>query len=105
MGKIVYESSANLVTGSNQPIPYVQVAVDVNRILQCLYGGRSDDVNGQWQYMINVNNPISPVSTPHGTISNKWQLFITRVNTQDAQDIASQFGFVIGNNNMGIITK
>ena len=102
--KIVYENTANLIPGSPQPVPFVQVAVDVNRILQCIYGGKSNDAHG-WQYMINVNNPISPVATPHGAVSNKWQLFITRVNSIEAQTIASQFGFVVGNNNMGIITK
>lgn len=99
--KIVYESSALL--NGNQAIPYVQVAVDINRILQKIYGKNTN--GNEWQYMISVNNPIAPVATPHGTISNKWQLFITRVSTKSAQDIASQFGFVIGSNNMGIITK
>lgn len=103
--KLVYENSANLIPGSSDPIPFVQVAVDINRILQCIYGGKSDDNSYGWQYMINVNNPIAPVATPHGAVSNKWQLFITRVNSIEAQQIASQFGFVIGNNNMGIITK
>ena len=101
--RIVYESSGMLTPGSTVATPYVQVVVDLNRILQKLYG---DVVNGnEWQYMVNVNNPIAPVATPHGTISNKWQLFITRVSTTWAREIASQFGFVIGSNNMGIITK
>lgn len=102
-GKIVYESSGLLFNGFGQATPYVQVVVDVNKILNHLYGVTAE--GNQWQYMINVNNPIAPVATPHGTIANKWQLFITRVSTIDAQNIASQFGFVIGNNNMGIITK
>lgn len=101
--KLVYESSALLMNGTTQATSYVQVAVDVNKILQKMYGSMDD--GNQWQYMVSVNNPISPVATPHGTISNKWQLFITRVSTTYAQNIASQFGFVIGSNNMGIITK
>lgn len=101
--KIVYESSALLLNGTGQATPYVQVAVDVNRILQKVYGGLTD--GNEWQYMVNVNNPITPVATPHGTVSSKWQLFITRVSTSWAREIASQFGFVIGSNNMGIITK
>jgi hypothetical protein len=101
--KIVYESSGMLTNGSTQATPYVQVVVDINRILQKIYGGLND--GNEWQYMVNVNNPIAPVATPHGTISNKWQLFITRVSTSWAREIASQFGFVIGSNNMGIITK
>lgn len=100
--KIVYESSALLTNGA-QATPYVQVAIDINKVLQKLYGGTADGT--QWQYMVNVNNPIAPVATPHGTVSSKWQLFITRVSTQWAQEIASQFGFVIGSNNLGIITK
>lgn len=101
--KIVYESSALLMNGMAQATPYVQVAVDVNKILQKIYGTTIE--GNQWQYMVSVNNPIAPVATPHGTISNKWQLFITRVSTTYAQHIASQFGFVIGSNNMGIVTK
>lgn len=101
--KVVYESSALLMNGQSQPTPYVQMVVDVNRILQCIYGRNAG--GAEWQYMVSVNNPISPVSTPHGTVSNKWQLFITRVSSTYAQNIASQFGFVIGSNNMGIITK
>jgi len=102
-GKIVYESSALLMNGMGQATPYVQVAVDVNKILNKIYGTTAE--GNQWQYMISVNNPIAPVATPHGTVANKWQLFITRVSTTYAQHIASQFGFVIGSNNMGIITK
>lgn len=101
--KVVYESSALLMNGNPQATPYVQVVVDVSKILGCIYGKATNGEN--WQYMIQVNNPIAPISTPHGTVSNKWQLFITRVSTSYAQAIASQFGFVIGNNNMGIITK
>lgn len=102
--KVTTENSIMLMNGTSQSVPAVQVVLDINKVLQHIYGGISDEKE-QMQYMVVVKNPINPVSTPAGAISNKWQLFITRVNTAEAQAIASQFGFVIGSNNMGIITK
>ena len=102
--KITTETSIMLMNGTAQSVPAVQIVLDVNKVLQQIYGGIADNKE-EFQYMVVVKNPINPVATPAGALSSKWQLFITRVNTMEAQSIASQFGFVIGSNNMGIITK
>lgn len=83
----------------------IQIVVDLVRIIKLLYGARSDN-GGVWNYMINVGSPINPINTPNGGIlSNKWQIFIMRTNSKDVTEVAAQYGFTYGGNDMGIITR
>lgn len=99
--KVVSEGSVQAENGYGT-VAILQIVVDINRVLKLMYGDKSDD-DGDFQYMVNVGNPINPVPSPAGLITNQWQLFIMRCNTKDVRYLASEYGFRFGNNN-GIIT-
>lgn len=85
---------------------YVQISIDILKMLSVMYGSRTSD-GGEWKYMVNVGSPINPVMTPLGdTRANKWQLFIMRCNSKDVEEMARNLGFNFGlGNDMNIITS
>lgn len=102
--KIMTEGSLNQ-NGIWASRSYVQVSIDLNKMLKVMYGGRTDD-GGSWEYMVNVGSPVNPVMTPLGeTRANKWQLFIMRANKKDVEDMARMMGFNFGGNDMNIVTN
>lgn len=102
--KIVVEGTLNQ-NGIWASRNYVQVSIDLNKMLKIMYGGATDD-GGYWEYMVNVGSPINPVMTPLGeTRANKWQLFIMRANRRDVEDMANLMGYQFGMNSMNIVTN
>ena len=100
--KIMQEGSFNQ-QGIWSSRTYVQISIDLGKMLKVMYGGISSD-GGEWEYMVNVGAPINPVMTPLGdTRANKWQLFIMRCNSRDVKDMARSLGFAFGND-LNIIT-
>ena len=96
--------------GTYQTVPfqqeiYVQVAVDLYKVLKAIYGSKSED-GGHWNYLLNVNYPINNsnmmIAQP---VSNKWQLLIMRVNSKNVETLAAQYGFTMNSNQLGIVTK
>ena len=84
---------------------YFQVMIDLVKILKAAYGSITDD-GGRWQYSIDIGNPINPAQVGNGnTLANKWQIFVTRVNSNDVNKIAEEYGYTIDINNIGIVTK
>jgi hypothetical protein len=101
--KITVEGSFN-TQGIWATRSYVQVSIDLNKMLKVMYGGRTSD-GGEWEYMVNVGNPVNPVMTPLGeTRANKWQLFVMRANRKDVEDMARAMGFNFGGNDLNIVT-
>ncbi len=101
--KIMIEGSFNQ-QGIWSARSYVQVSIDIKKILKVMYGGKTSD-GGEWDYMVNVGNPINPVTTPLGeTRANKWQLFVMRANRKDVEDMARALGLTWGTNDLNIVT-
>lgn len=87
-------------TGQNQVV--YRTIIDLNRFIRLLYGTK--DENGtEYQYMVNLGNPINPVTSFDGKlIGNAWQVFIMRLNGKTANDIFKKYGFG-ATNNQGIV--
>lgn len=101
--KIMIEGSFNQ-QGIWSARSYVQVSIDIKKILKVMYGGKTSD-GGEWDYMVNIGNPINPVTTPLGeTRANKWQLFVMRANRKDVEDMARALGLTWGTNDLNIVT-
>ena len=101
--KIMIEGSFNQ-QGIWSARSYVQISIDLKKMLKVVYGGKTSD-GGQWDYMVNVGNPINPVTTPLGeTRANKWQLFVMRANRKDVEDMARALGLTWGTNDLNIVT-
>ena len=101
--KIMIEGSFNQ-QGIWAARSYVQIGIDIKKILKVMYGGKTSD-GGEWDYMVNVGNPINPVTTPLGeTRANKWQLFVMRANRKDVEDMARALGLTWGTNDLNIVT-
>lgn len=107
-GKIRWDSAireAQYAIAPFQQEIYVQVAIDLYKVLKAIYGSDAPD-GGKWQYMVNVGFPANPMNTAVGQmVANKWHLFIMRVNSKDVDAIAAQYGFATGSNQMGIVTN
>lgn len=89
-------------TGNNQV--YVQVVVDMNKVIRTIYGSKDKNTGETYQYAVLVGNPINPVSLYGGGLMTKqWQLFIIRLSGSAIDKVARTYG-MSGNNNMGIIT-
>lgn len=101
--KIMLEGSFNQ-QGIWSARSYVQISIDLKKVLKVIYGDRTSD-GGQWDYMVNVGNPINPVTTPLGeTRANKWQLFVMRANRKDVEEMARALGLTWGTNDLNIVT-
>ena len=86
--------------GQNQV--YTRVIIDLTRFVRMLYGTK-DEKGVDYQFMVNLGNPINPTSSFNGQLmTNKWQLFIMRLNGQIVQDLAKKYGFGSANN-LGIV--
>ena len=87
-----------------QQTVYLQVMVDLNKVLKLVYGSSTDN-GGYYVYNIPNLKPINPVVTPNGSVESKWMLTLQRTNTKDLQDIASDMGISFGGDNpLGIVT-
>ena len=79
-----------------------RVIIDLNRFIRLLYGTK-DDNGTEYQYMVNLGNPINPVTTFDGKlIGNSWQVFIARLNGKATNEILKKYGFG-ASNNQGIV--
>lgn len=87
----------------NQPQPIIQVQIDINRLVKCIYAENDKESGDSFQYMVTLGGPINPVSGLNGQmIVKNWQLFILRLSNKTVEDIARTYG-VTGQNNMGFI--
>jgi hypothetical protein len=101
--KVMTEGSIQ-TNGIYQSRVYVQVMVDLNKILKIIFGSGSDQQD--MQYNVFVGNPINPAVTPIGEVrSNKWQLFVMRCEAKSVREMAQNLGLVWGSGaDLGIVT-
>ena len=106
-GKVKWEGVTKETTARNnftaQQTVYLQVMVDLNKVLKLVYGSTSSN-GGNCVYNIQVLKPINPVLSPNGTIESKWILSLQRANTKDIENVASDMGISFGANPLGIVT-
>lgn len=101
---ITTEGSAPIGGMFNNQI-YLQVTIDLSRVLKIVYGSKAED-GGNLSYQIIIGNPINPMRAMSGAVmANKWQMFIMRINDKDVDALANEYGYIaMGGNNLGIVS-
>ena len=95
-------SNAFLYPGM-EPKPFLRVFIDINKLVNKIYGSYDKDQRSRCVYQVMVGNPINPMSTYGGNlIAKHWQLFIQKLSTEVAEQIVRASG-IGGQNDMGII--
>jgi len=84
---------------------YVQVMIDINKVLKILFG--AGDENYEAQYAVQVGAPINPSMTSMGEFrSDKWHLLLFRSNSSAVRQLASDLGYNFGSSaDLGIVTE
>ena len=100
-GAITSEGILKNTFGMNNDVIYIQVVVDINKIIPLIYGSKDGD--DTYQYMVTIGNPINPQTT-YGCniIVKQWQMFVMKLSSNATRKIAQQYG-ISGQNNLGII--
>lgn len=83
---------------SNEGKPYIQVSMDINRVVRTIYGAKSKDGEEEYQYLVLLGNPINPIQTYGGAlIAKQWQLFIIRADKKAIGKLADKYGMSTDN--------
>lgn len=91
----------NQYTGK-EPKHYIKVMIDINKLVAKLYGRRDAVTNNKYQYLVQLGNPVNPITSYGGAVIIKqWQLLIIQLDESKVNDMAENYGMT--SNNLGII--
>ena len=89
-------------SGNNQV--YIEVMIDINKLVKQIYGSKDQNTGETYQYMVTLGNPINPIAAYGGNmIVKQWQLFIVKLSGSVIDRVAKSYG-MSGQNSLGIIT-
>lgn len=92
------DTFGNNINNYGQNYLFYRVNVDLNRLVRAMFGAKNKE-GENYQYMVNVGNPLVPTADTKGRIiANNWQLFIMRLNSDAVNRIARNYGYGTMNN-------